>query len=605
MEARGKLNENLDSYDGYIGIASDLISCDKKYEKIILNLLGRTAVVDDIDTAVMIAKKCAYRFRIVTLDGQVVNAGGSLTGGSLIRSAGLLSRGAQMEKLVVQIKEVEAKAAAAQEEVNKAKREVDEVSADADAIRAEMTVANENKVRLDVEVLSAGKTLTDLQQSVSALDTQVNDMQRRLTELEKQIENANLKFVDLSRQVEELTLSLGEYTDLSKQIGATVREKTDAISQYRMRMLELSKDMESADNEIALLKDTHANAQTRRGGMLAQIDELEQKNADIAARIAAQQEECAVIEERITSIDTEIGEIIEKRSQLEKQATDLRNGIKGISADKETVSKDMARLEERLQSARLEYDGIVSRLWEEYEITRTEAATLAVEITDMAKAKRELNEYKNKIKALGNVNVGAIEEYKEVFERYQFLGTRMADVEKSKEELMSLVGGLTDEMKKTFTATFEKINHHFGKVFADLFGGGSAELRLSDPEDVLSSGIEITVEPPGKIIKSLTMLSGGEQAFVAIAIYFAILKVRPAPFCILDEIEAALDDVNVYKYAGYLRSMNKRTQFISITHRRGTMEESDVLYGITMQQEGVSKILKLNIDQIEEHLGIK
>ena len=605
VDSRGKLSEDLSAFEGYVGIASDLIQCDSKYDKIILNLLGRTAVVEDIDTAVLIAKKCSYRFRIVTLDGQVVNAGGSLTGGSLIRNSGLLGRAGQIDKLSGEIRSNENEIAKLEELHEKAKRDMDTAQAETEALNAEIQTISEELVRLRYEAAAYQKSIVDLETSKTENSELSNHLEHRLADLNTKIREADQTGRNLASEIEALTVNLSEYTELAQQISQSVKEKTEIISEYRLKELELQKDIESNENEINILKESHLSAQNRRDALLSQVDELKLKNVEIEEQIKMIDDTCKEIDIRIVRIDGEITGIIAKRTSYEKQATDLRSGVRDLSNDKESLSKDIARLEERLETSKNEYDVIVARLWDEYEITRSEAAAIAHEITDMNKAKRELNDYKNKIKSLGSVNVGAIDEYKEVHERYEFMHGQITDVEKSKQELFSLVNELTEEMKKSFLTTFEKIDRNFSKVFAELFGGGTAHLSLSDPEDILSSGIEISVEPPGKIIKSLTMLSGGEQAFVAIAIYFSILKVKPAPFCILDEIEAALDDVNVYKYASYLRRMNKRTQFISITHRRGTMEECDVLYGITMQHEGVSKILKLDIEHLEEHLALK
>ncbi|MEG2428862.1 MAG: chromosome segregation protein SMC, partial [Oscillospiraceae bacterium] len=248
-----------------------------------------------------------------------------------------------------------------------------------------------------------------------------------------------------------------------------------------------------------------------------------------------------------------------------------------------------------------EYDNIIAKLFDEYQLTRSEAQKYAIKIENTQKSTSELNIIKSKIRSLGNVNLASIEEFKEVNERYEFLNNQIEDAEKSKRELLKLINNLTQSMQEIFLDNFNKINENFKSIFVELFGGGYAELRLSQPDNLLESGIEITAEPPGKINKSLTSLSGGEQSFIAVAIYFAILKVHPAPFCILDEIEAALDDVNVYKYANYLRSMSDKTQFIMITHRRGTMEVADILYGVTMQEDGVSKLLKLNVTEIENN----
>lgn len=297
--------------------------------------------------------------------------------------------------------------------------------------------------------------------------------------------------------------------------------------------------------------------------------------------------------------------IAKQRADLETQAARLRAEEREQSSARDTIGQEMARLEERRANIQKEYDEIISRLWEEYELTRREAEEISPRLEDVSTAKKRLNELKGRIKALGTVNVAAVEEYKEVSQRYEFLKEQIKDVEKSRDELRRLIGELTQKMQELFLQRFEKIRQNFSETFRSLFGGGTAQLTLSQPEDVLTSGIEISVQPPGKIVTHLESLSGGEKALVAIALYFAIMKVNPPPFCVLDEIEAALDDVNVGRFAGYLRGMNQNTQFIVITHRRGTMEEADVLYGVTMQDEGVSKLLELRASEIEQKLGIR
>lgn len=282
----------------------------------------------------------------------------------------------------------------------------------------------------------------------------------------------------------------------------------------------------------------------------------------------------------------------------------MRESERNKTNERETSGRELARLEERKLNIQKEYDNIISKLWEEYELTKREAEQTAIEIEDAPKAQRRLNELKKSIKNLGSVNVSAIEEYKEVSERYQFMSAQVNDVEKSKKEITSLITNLTKQMKEVFVESFDQINKNFTYTFKELFGGGTASLSLSDPENILTSGIDILVHPPGKIVVHLDALSGGEKALVAIALYFSIMKVRPAPFCVMDEIEAALDDVNVYRFASYLRRMTEKTQFILITHRRGTMEEADVLYGVTMQDEGISKLLELRSTEVAAKLGI-
>ena len=334
--------------------------------------------------------------------------------------------------------------------------------------------------------------------------------------------------------------------------------------------------------------------------------------ADLNAQIAENEQKIKACEDAagagkaaIEEIDRKISEVNRQRNEYDGKTTELRNSEREISSKREEISRELARLEERKISIQKEYDDIIAKMWEEYQLTRSEAAEIAIEVENIITVQRDLNEVKSKIRGLGNVNVGAIEEYKEVSERYNFLKKQIEDVEASKSELISLISDLTAKMEDIFTESFKEINGHFGRIFTELFGGGKGELLLTDPENVLESGIEIKVQPPGKLIKNLASLSGGEQSFVAIAIYFAILKVKPSPFCILDEIEAALDDVNVVKYANYLRLMSDRTQFILITHRRGSMEEADVLYGVTMQEQGVSKLLALRVSEVESQLGMK
>lgn len=290
---------------------------------------------------------------------------------------------------------------------------------------------------------------------------------------------------------------------------------------------------------------------------------------------------------------------------MEQQTTSLRQSEKDILVQKEKYAGELLRLEDKKAAVQKEYDAIISKMWDEYETTRSQAESIAQPAEDVNQANRVLGEVKGKIRALGTVNLEAIEEYEQVSQRYEFMNEQIGDVERSKTKLQQLIRDLTAQMRELFTDSFEQINRHFSQIFVELFGGGKAQLKLTEGEDVLESGIEIYVQPPGKIIKNLAALSGGEQAFVAIAIYFSILKVRPAPFCLLDEIEAALDDVNVNKYAEYLQRLNQHTQFIAITHRRGTMEHADVLYGVTMQEEGVSKILTLAVSEIENKLGMK
>ncbi|MFR1434974.1 MAG: hypothetical protein ACLSS9_06980 [Acutalibacteraceae bacterium] len=332
---------------------------------------------------------------------------------------------------------------------------------------------------------------------------------------------------------------------------------------------------------------------------------LEAGNAEIRRRMEEMKAQAEGLREQAKDTGRRVEELMAQRTQGEARQTALRQQSRDKADERERAGREAARIEEKCAAAQKEADDLIRRLYEEYELTRSEAETQAAPIEDIAQANRRLGELKGKIRALGSVNVEAIEEYKEVSERFAFLSEQVRDVEVSKEELLKLIGDLTTQMREIFIERFKQINYNYGIVFTEMFGGGKAELKLSDPDDILNSGIEMHVQPPGKVILNLDALSGGEKALSAIALLFAILKVTPSPFCVLDEIEAALDDVNVDRYAAYLRRMCGNTQFIVITHRRGTMEEADVLYGVTMQEKGVSKLLELRASEVEERLGLK
>ena len=377
------------------------------------------------------------------------------------------------------------------------------------------------------------------------------------------------------------------------------------MQEIRLDIVALEKDIQSLRGEIAGIESRKQDHTGRIREQEAEITRLLQRNDEIQEEIAQCDRDARHWKQQAQDAEEKIDRLNQERMELEKRSVELRQQERDKSTERENIGRDLARMEERKAALQKEYDEIIGRLWEEYELTRREAEEIGEKIGDLSSAQKRLNELKLKIKALGSVNVGAIEEYKEVYERYTFLKDQVDDVERSKHELIHLIGDLTQQMQELFLERFGEINLNFAFTFRELFGGGEAALELTNREDILNTGIEISVQPPGKIKPRLEALSGGERALVAIALYFAIMKVNPPPFCVLDEIEAALDDVNVDRFAAYLRRMNERTQFIVITHRRGTMNEADMLYGVTMQDEGVSKLLELHISEIEQKLGMR
>lgn len=590
----------LSSCEGFIGVACDLVRYDKKYEGVVRSILGRIAVAEDLDCAVAIAKKFGYKFRIVTLDGQLVNAGGSLTGGSSVKSAGLLSRRQEIDEL---IKNAEAKSkelAATQGEYDRLNADISALDADILATESELRTISEDRIRaesekkrLTIQISDAKSAGSEAEEQKAKLENDISGAEKRIEEFSALLEKSSVAkdrlFAENERIAAEEAAVANEDSDVAKQLSAVDLDEAklnSAIEHLEEKITELLNGRNTRKERIAQLTLNKKEAE-------AQNDALKQK-------IAALSDERAKLEKLNAEIETEITALFARRQDLEQRTSQEREAQKNIVSEREKASVKLEKARGRLSDMQKEYDGIISQLWDEYDITFSMAEELAVEITEPQKAQRRLGELRSKIKGLGSVNLAAIEEYKEVSERYEFYKTQISDAEKSRDELRSLIKSLMNQMRTIFLDRFTQIAGNFAVVFRELFGGGEGRLTLTDPDNVLESGIEITVQPPGKIINNLASLSGGEQTFVAIAIYFAILKVRPAPFCILDEIEAALDEANVDRYAEYLLRLAENTQFIAITHRRGTMEHADRLYGVTMQEEGVSKLLELSLSDVDK-----
>ncbi len=577
----------MENIPGFVGIASELCGWEERFDGIKASLLGRVAVAEDLDSAVSIAKRTGYRYRVVSLDGQVVNAGGSLTGGSRAKNSGLLSRAGEIER-------IRAKAAGLREQTEKAatalkesQRELSACEAELDAAQGELGSLQEERTKVTAELAAAGRELESIRQSAGELIKERANAGERLEALEQEAK-------DWQQKSQTLTGDRQEQLDRCDQIGETVQA-------LRMEEFSARKDRDALTEtlrELAARQEDSAGEQQR---LLEEIGALEEKNRGLEEDILRQKEQIESLRASARDTRAKVQEQAEKRAELEQESSELRSTEREALARRESAAGELARLQEREGNLQKEYDGLTNRLWEEYELTRREAEEVAAEIDDLPRAQRRLAELKNKIKALGSVNVGAVVEYKEVSERYDFLSKQVGDAEKSKKELLDLITQLTGAMQEQFIERFGRINENFGHIFRELFGGGAAELSFSDPENVLTSGIDIKVHPPGKIVTHIESLSGGEKALVAISIYFAIMRVNPPPFCVLDEIEAALDDVNVTRFAQYLRRMTGKSQFITITHRRGTMEGSDMLYGVTMQDQGISKLLALRTDEAAEY----
>ena len=600
-----ELRENgLEDCYGFVGVASQLCTCDAKYNDILSSLLGRIVVADDLNSATSIAKKYFYKFKVVTLDGQVVNAGGSLTGGSLNRNTGLLSRASEIKQLKAQTEDLLKLAKSAENQSEEISREFSAIEAELLGIRADLSNKQQDFVRLQAECRACENELENSKKLLTGSASEVEECQKKIEILKKSREQARERLSELNIKIAQAEQHVNDVTGSRAELTKSREELSSLLQNIRLEIVTAQKDIDVLNSEIVYARNTGTNNDERKSELFNQIHSVESVINEISGRIESYKNDVTLLENTRSSVADKINSLTQQKDLLEKRSIEMRESERNKTNERETSGRELARLEERKLNIQKEYDNIISKLWEEYELTKREAEQTAIEIEDAPKAQRRLNELKKSIKNLGSVNVSAIEEYKEVSERYQFMSAQVNDVEKSKKEITSLITNLTKQMKEVFVESFDQINKNFTYTFKELFGGGTASLSLSDPENILTSGIDILVHPPGKIVVHLDALSGGEKALVAIALYFSIMKVRPAPFCVMDEIEAALDDVNVYRFASYLRRMTEKTQFILITHRRGTMEEADVLYGVTMQDEGISKLLELRSTEVAAKLGI-
>ena len=600
--------KKLQAMPGFLGIASDLVKCAPAHRPVIEYLLGKTVICRTLDHASDISKAFSYKFKTVSLDGQVVNAGGSLTGGSLKKESGILTRGAEIARLQKEDGKLSKEIEGLEKELSAGKRKLAELESEKDGKNSTLEIVNVMFVSEDTEYkvraasLDSDKSqLQALHEGMDALKEQIDSFEGQKKKLEDAIAHAEDE-VEKRKNEEDETGK--ERIELEKARDAEI-EKKNALLLDRSS---LEKDRAATVLEsgrvislIAELKEQNAAGEESKEKIARKKEDCRKKieeNKDISSQIAQQ----------LKALEEQDGEIRAEMQEFEARSNEIREQQKDKTRHKEIVFKEYTRLESALEAIRSEQERYTTKLWEEYELTYAASKELEYpEVTEETRNENvsKQNKLRSRIRELGAVNVGAIDEYVEVKERFDFLSKQYKDLTDARNELNGVISSLETDMKDRFEQVFAAINENFRLVFAELFGGGTAELSLSDPTNVLESGIEIAVAPPGKIIKSLSLLSGGEQVFVAIALFFAILRVNPAPFCLLDEIEAALDEVNVSRFATYAKNYSDKTQFIIITHRRGTMEEADTMYGVTMGERGISKVLPLHLNEVEAKTGLK
>ena len=594
---KGKVldEKDLDDCFGYINLACELVQYDKKYTEIIKSLLGRTVVAEDLDAAIAIAKKYNYKFKIVTLDGQVVNAGGSMTGGAKLQNAGILSRGNEIEKLKDSLNESKEDLEILLKDMEAQQESFSSAYAELEGCKAEIISLGEEKIRVEgVLALRKGNFENTLQTQTLA-DEEKAQLTDRIKTINDGAASANEKLVTLQAELDKVEAELSALTGDRESLREKREKLTADAAQINLSIATAEKEIEAKKEEIERLQNRSTSHKDKLSQLDSEIEEINKRNEEIRERIEVLNGEAEGLRTQSSASKEQVASLISKREQYEQENGKLRILEREKTEEREKLGGEKARLSERKETMEKEFEDIQNKLYDEYELTKREAEELDIVIEDIPEAKKRLNELKSKIRGLGNVNVSAIEEYKEVSERYTFMHTQVSDVEKSKAELIKLINELTGKMGVQFKEQFDKINFSFAQTFSELFGGGKASLVLTDESDVLECDIDIKVQPPGKNVQNISLLSGGEKGLSAIALLFSILKVNPCPFCIFDEVEAALDDVNVARYASYVRRMTNNTQFILITHRRGTMEEADMLYGVTMQEKGVSTLVSVNL----------
>lgn len=606
-QERGRDYDGLERTSGFVGWGDELVSCDEQYRNIVKSLLARVAVYTNIDTASDAARARGWRIRCVTLDGQQINAGGSFTGGQTKRDSGMLSRNAQIDSLTAERET----ASGEMEEIRLLSRDA---SAKIAAEEMEISKLEERRGLIEALVNAETKNFSDADGRRKALTDLLSGM---LADSKNLDETGKGNADELSRMKQKIEDSRAKITEIGEkrdgiaaQRGEDELEAADLAEQsadLRIRLAELTRDREAVENSVSETEERLENAKNDWRNHGDAVTKLEESIRTLNESAENKLREAAEIREKIDTLNEQRKKLEEAGDEIEKQISTLRQTEKEQTSKKDTLFIAHSKNENKLNQLKNDDQKLSAAMWEAYEMTFAAAARFAeendchaIEDGERTSFAAKQNELKAKIKALGHVNVESIEEYTEVKKRFDYITAQLNDLRASREDLLKILDGIEDDMKKMFLDAFGKINTYFGEVFRELFGGGHAEVILTDPENALESGIEINAAPPGKTIKNLNLLSGGEQAFIAIALLFALIRVNPSPFCIFDEIEAALDEVNVTRLAKYVKKVSEEMQIIMITHRHGTMDVADTIYGITMQQSGVSKVMTITFDDKEE-----
>ena len=595
----------LANEDGYVGIASELVRYDRRYQDIFLNLLGRTVVCEDLDRGIAMARRHQNRFRIVTLDGQLINRGGSMTGGSVNERSGVLSRAGELKELKSRRDGLAAALAAAENEAKEAERTAEKLRYELEIASHQQRESEDEVLRCEGEKRQYDALLAAMRENLANMDEESEGLAGRKAENSRLTHEAESATAAAETEAAKLHEELLGMTAGESELASRSAELAEALAAVRAAAAAFGAEKAAAQEGLAQYEQLIGSMTGDRRSKEDLIGEYRRKSEELILARDAKRAEAESIRGEEGTRRAALAVLAEEKMRIEQERTGNDRLARDLNEKQMNVERNAARLEQKRSAAALEENAILDKLWEHYELNYTTASELRIELESVSKAGRRVAELKREINSLGNVNVGAIEEFDRVNGRYSYLAGQRDDVEKSREDLLGIIEEITKEMTSIFSEQFALIRESFRETFSELFGGGKATLELEDEKDVLGCGIEIKAQPPGKALKTISLLSGGEKAFVAIALYFSILKVHPTPFCVMDEIEAALDEPNVIRVAKYMRKICEKTQFVVITHRRGTMEESDVLYGVTMQERGVSRVLTINMNDVAKELHIK
>lgn len=590
-----KINENFKGMSGVVGVASDLISYDKKYSNVIQSLLGRTLVVEKIEDAINVSKKFKYSFKVVTLDGDVVNPSGQMSGGSSAKkTTSLLSRSREIEELKKLVQELK-------EKHENAIKELEDYKKNVETSLSEFDDVSEKLQEINISFATENQKMTEIENNIERISKKVNLLKGEKEKLQEQIQTGNLDIDAINEFIKKLDAENNEMQSEVDSFGEKNSEKQTLIDELNSDIVDLKISVSSFDESslsidemVEMLEQEINNCQQNVDNRVSGREKLLVENEELKEKIDNIKLEIANADKSVLEAESKIDELKQTRETKNTEAVTIDEKVESQFKTIEILKDQINKLDVRKNKIETDIENIQNKMWEDYEITPNNASNYAKVEPGTAK---EVEKLKADIKKLGTINVNAIEEFKALKERYDFLSVQKEDLENSEKALTKIITDMVEIMKIQFANQFELINKNFSEVFIELFGGGRASLRLSDESNILESGIEIEVQPPGKKLQNMMLLSGGERALTAIALLFAILKLNPSPFCILDEIEAALDDVNVYRYADYLKNFSEKTQFLIITHRKGTMEAANTLYGVTMQEHGISNLFSMQLDK--------